>query len=181
MIRHATRKPESARAEQCTFFDELNPHLRNVQATSQRPHETAYQYLLRRGPQPIEKVAQRLGYSPAATHALLEHYPGMFHYERRLWSINPAHDDTRHTAQPSAKPAPTPRPPATPRTDCTTARAIAYLRENGPATSEVIGLAVGTDSSTISSLLGRRPDVVVVVGTKQIFGRRTIHIWGVRG
>ncbi|TXH43473.1 MAG: hypothetical protein E6Q97_34075 [Desulfurellales bacterium] len=125
-------------------------------------------------------MAQRLGYSPDATRDILEHYPGMFYCVRRLWSIDPAHDDTRCTEPASAKPAPTPRPPATPRTDCTTARAIAYLRANGPATSEVIGVAVGADSSTISSLLGRRPDAVVVIGTRTLFGRRTIHVWGIR-
>lgn len=180
MIMHATRKPLPARAEHSTLFDELNPHLRNVQAASMRAEETAYQYLLRRGPQPVDKISQRMGHSlPQMTIALLQQFPDLFRCERGMWSANPARDPAQRQANPKAKPERALPAPVVPRTDCTTARAIDYLRANGPATSEVIGMAVGTDSSTISSLLGRRPDVVVVE-TKQLFGRRTIHVWGIR-
>lgn len=181
MIIPATRRPESARAEHGNLFDELNPHLRNAKATSAKTEEIAYQYLVRRGPQPAAKIAQRLGNeSLHQVVRLLQSYPGLFVCDRGVWSASPAHDATR--TEPEAQPAPTERAPErqpAPHSECMTARAINFLRSNGPATSEAIGIAVGTNASTIAALLCRRHDVVVVE-TRQFFGRRTANVWGLR-
>lgn len=145
-----------------TFFEQLNPHLRNVEAIVIQGADLMYQYLIRRGPRTTAQIAERVGQKADVVSRRLNDDP-RFRREKAGWVAVPP--------EPEAPPAPPPPNAGE--------RIFAYLKAHGAATTQDIAEALGILPGTVATALANGCGAQRV-GTRKLPGVRPANLWGVR-
>lgn len=158
----ATRTPARPPSVTSTFFDELHPHLRNVEAIVVQGADAMYQYLLRRAPRTTAQIAEKVGQKEDVVARRLNGDP-RFRREKTGWVAVPP--------EPSAEPAP---PPPT-----AGERIRAYLAAHGPATTQDIAAALNILPGTVGTALANGCGAQRV-GQRKVPGVRPAYLWGIR-
>lgn len=158
----ATRTPARPPSVTSTFFDELHPHLRNVEAIVIQGADLMYQYLLKRGPRTTNQIAEKVGLKKDVVARRLNGDP-RFRREKQGWVAVPPEPETE----------PPPPPPTAGE------RIRAYLKQHGDATTqdiaEALGILPGTVATALSNGCGAQR-----VGTRRQPGVRPANLWGIR-
>lgn len=158
----ATRTPARPPSVTSTLFDELHPHLRNVEAIVVQGADAMYEYLRRRAPRTTNQIAEKVGLKKDVVARRLNNDP-RFRREKQGWVAVPP--------EPEAEPAP---PPPT-----AGERIHAYLLAHGDATTqdiaEALNILPGTVATALTNGCGAQR-----VGQRKQPGVRPANLWGIR-
>lgn len=158
----ATRTPARPPSVTSTFFNELYPHLRNVEAIVVQGADRMYEYLIRRQPRTTAQIAEAVGLKRDVAWRRLNDDP-RFRREKQGWVAVPP--------DPEAEPAP---PPPT-----AGERIRAYLKEHGDATTQDIAEALNILPGTVATALANGCGAQRV-GQRKVPGVRPANLWGIR-
>lgn len=158
----ATRTPARPPSVTSTLFDELHPHLRNVEAIVVQGADLMYQYLLRRAPRTTAQIAEKVGQKEDVVARRLNDDP-RFRREKTGWVAVPPEPEAEQ-----------PPPPPT-----AGERIHAYLKAHGDATTQDIAEALGIPPGTVATALANGCGAQRVGQRKQP-GVRPANLWGVR-
>lgn len=145
-----------------SFFDQLCPHLRNVEAIVLQGADLMYEYLIRRGPRTTAQIAERVGQKADVVSRRLND-DSRFRREKQGWVAIPP--------EPSAEPAPLPPTAGE--------RIFSYLKQHGDATTQDIAESLGILPGTVATALANGCGAQRVGQRKQP-GVRPANLWGVR-
>ena len=161
VYRGATRTPARPPSVTSTLFDELHPHLRNVEAIVVQGADRMYEYLIRRQPRTTAQIAEAVGLKRDVAWRRLNDDP-RFRREKQGWVAVPPEPEAEQPPPPTAG-----------------ERIHAYLKEHGEATTQDIAEALGILPGTVATALANGCGAQRVGQRKQP-GVRPANLWGVR-
>ena len=158
-----TRDPETSSVPMAGFFNELNPHLKHVRATTLTRVQALHVYLSHRPGRTVAQIQETkmTNYTRNAISDLLTGNPSLFQRTGRAWYAIPQVELVAH-----------------PRAAGSTELANAineYLTAHGPSTVREITDGLGHhDIRYVSAVIGKPPCKAVRMGK-----RRNCQVWGI--